>query len=252
MKYSNEMLKLTCNFEFEYSDDLKTAMMNNWLCNLSRQPGCWFPMDLLQEKNIKQLKKMSQRQNATFGGEFFQEIIVLNIRAFLQSMKSMTRIVHLTDRGESHIHTKKEATQRELMWHMEQHQVHKFCAGRTQGHVAQDDFAMGYRRMADSSQIADFINQTLCDAGAIHVEALDSAEQEHFDNSDTPVTPQMVIGGMLVLADEIPNDPPIDCPTTGSIFNNVLVGTEDEGNDSDNFDNMKTDESDDEDNFHNE
>ena len=56
-KYSNEMLKLTCNFEFEYSEELQTAILNNWLCNLSGQTGCWFPMDLLQEKNIKQLKK---------------------------------------------------------------------------------------------------------------------------------------------------------------------------------------------------
>jgi hypothetical protein len=157
-KYSNELLELTCSFEFEYSDELKTAVMNNWLCNLSGQPGCWFPMDLLQEKNVKQLKKMSQWRNTSSGGNFFQEIVALNIRAFLQSMKVMRRVVQLTDHGESHVRTKKEATQKELMWHMDQHGLHKFRAGRTQGHVTQDDLGIGYHCMADTSRIADFID----------------------------------------------------------------------------------------------
>ena len=88
-KYSNELLEPTCNFEFEYSPELQTAVLNNWLCNLLGHDGCWFPMDLLQEKNIKQLKKMSQRQDATFGSDFFQEIIAVNIQAFLESKKTM-------------------------------------------------------------------------------------------------------------------------------------------------------------------
>src|SRR5882724_6138933 len=84
-KYSNELLELTCNFEFEYTPALQELVKNNWLCNLSGIEGCWFGLDLLQEKNIKRLKKMAQRRDADFGGSFFQEIVALNVRAFIQA-----------------------------------------------------------------------------------------------------------------------------------------------------------------------
>ncbi|KIP02292.1 hypothetical protein PHLGIDRAFT_79355, partial [Phlebiopsis gigantea 11061_1 CR5-6] len=48
-KYTNELLELACNFEFEYSASLKEGILNNWLCNLTGNEGCWFPMDLMQE-----------------------------------------------------------------------------------------------------------------------------------------------------------------------------------------------------------
>ncbi|GBE80138.1 hypothetical protein SCP_0213410 [Sparassis crispa] len=101
-KYANELLEFTCQFEFEYSEELKTAIKNNWLCNLSGIEGCWFPMDLLQEKNIKQLKKMSQRKDNPFGGEFFKNIVAMNIRAFLQAIVSMRDTVRLLRKGSSH------------------------------------------------------------------------------------------------------------------------------------------------------
>ena len=201
-KYSNELLELTCNFEFEYSAELQTAVLNNWLCNLSGHPGCWFPMDLLQEKNIKQLKKMSQRRDVTFGGDFFQEIIALNIRAFLQSTKSTRRSVQLADRGESHVHTDKEAAQNELLRHMAQSNLHKFCPGRMQGHIAKDDLAMGYRRLADTSKIADFIERTLRDAGAIHADVLEEESEVNVENHTMPILPNMTLDGRLVVGDE--------------------------------------------------
>ena len=40
-------------------------------------------MDLMQEHNIKQLKKLSERQDATFSGEFFQEVVAMNIHTLL-------------------------------------------------------------------------------------------------------------------------------------------------------------------------
>jgi hypothetical protein len=80
---------VACNFEYEFSEQLQEAIKNNWLCNLLGMAGCWFPMDLLQEKHIKQLKKMSQRSDASFGGTFFRDLISYNIRAFLNAIKSM-------------------------------------------------------------------------------------------------------------------------------------------------------------------
>ncbi|KAI0681879.1 hypothetical protein BC835DRAFT_1248953, partial [Cytidiella melzeri] len=55
-KYTNELLELACNFEYKYSDELKQAVLNDWLCNLTGHKGRWFPMDLMMEHNINLLK----------------------------------------------------------------------------------------------------------------------------------------------------------------------------------------------------
>ncbi|KAJ6559001.1 hypothetical protein B0H10DRAFT_1651020, partial [Mycena sp. CBHHK59/15] len=48
-KYGNELLELACNFLYEISEDLITAVLNNYLVNPSGRSGHWFELDLLQE-----------------------------------------------------------------------------------------------------------------------------------------------------------------------------------------------------------
>ncbi|KAI0054820.1 hypothetical protein BV25DRAFT_1816482 [Artomyces pyxidatus] len=178
-KYANEMLELTCNFEFEYSKDLQNVIKDNWLVNLTGIDGCWFPMDLLQEKNIKQLKKMSTRRDAEFGGEFFQKVIAVNIRAFLEAITSMKTAVGLGAKGGSHRRKAKEASARELTRHIEEQGLHEFRTGRTGGHIAQDDFAVGYDRLLTSKKLQDFVDRTVRDAGAIHADEDEDDDKQH-------------------------------------------------------------------------
>ena len=201
-KYSNELLKLTCNFEFEYSPELQEAVKNNWLCNLTGIEGCWFLMDLLQEKNIKQLKKMVQRRDATFGGNFFQTIVALNIQAFLQVISSMRTMARLGDKGGTHRRQKKQAAMRELWRHMEEHGLHRFRAGHNQGHSTQDDFEAGYDRFDTTPRITDFISRTLRNAGAIHDSGDDITHTMPMDVQDDGPIPNVVVDGTLVISDE--------------------------------------------------
>jgi hypothetical protein len=67
----NELLELACNFEYEYSEELQELIHNNWVVNLTGVKGFWFLMDLMKEHNIKQLKKLAERHDATFSGELF-------------------------------------------------------------------------------------------------------------------------------------------------------------------------------------
>lgn len=198
-KYSNELLELTCNFEFEYTPALQELVKNNWLCNLSGIEGCWFGLDLLQEKNIKRLKKMAQRRDADFGGDFFQEIVALNVRAFIQATESMNAAVRLTKKGGAHQRTKKAAAMKELTTEMQDQQLHRFRQGRTLGHKAADDFEKGYLLL--TKKIPEFISRTLKDAGAIHAD--DDIDSDTPDESNDVPMPNMMVRGFLVAADEI-------------------------------------------------
>jgi len=205
-KYSNELLELTCNFEYEYSSKLQELVKNNWLCNLSDIDGCWFGLDLLQEKNIKQWKKMAQCRDADFGGPFFQQIVALNIQAFLQTTSSMRSAVKLAKTRASHRRTGKPAALNELMWNMEQQQLHCFRKGQSRGSAASDDFEAGYLALADGKKIKEFITRTLRDAGAIHGDGEDASDDSSDDDTEDAPMPNMTIGGRLVASNEIDSD----------------------------------------------
>jgi hypothetical protein len=93
---------LACNFESEYSQELQELILNNWLVNLSGIESCWFLMDLMEEHNIKQLKKLAEHRDATFSGEFFQDVIAMNIRALLKANESIQEAVRLGHQGGLH------------------------------------------------------------------------------------------------------------------------------------------------------
>ncbi|KAI0038909.1 hypothetical protein FA95DRAFT_1550988 [Auriscalpium vulgare] len=212
-KYANELLELACNFEFEYSLALQLAIMNNWLCNLSGLEGCWFPMDLLQEKNIKQLKKMSTRRDASFGGAFFQDVVSLNIRAFLGAIRSVRTSFKLGAKGGSHQRKKKEAAEKELARSIVEHGLLTFRAGRTTGHVARDDFMSGHKNLSNNNEkkLKDFVQRTIRDAGALHesgeVSDDDTADEASAGTSAAAAAelpmPAVIVDGTLVSAEEL-------------------------------------------------
>ena len=142
-KYTNELLELACNFEYEFSDELQRAILNNWLCNLTGQQGRWFPMDLMMEHNINLLKRMSGQRDTPFAAAFFKEVISLNIRYFLEIKESLRAAVGIGQKGGSHARKKKEIAMKHLKRTMRERELHRFRAGRTYGFSAQDDFTEG-------------------------------------------------------------------------------------------------------------
>lgn len=160
-------------------------------------------MDLMQEKNIKQLKKMSQKRNAMFGGGFFKQIVAVNIREFIEAIGRTNAFVGLAKRGSSHKRTEKPAVARQFARTLDERHIHKFCSGRETQRLASDDFDAGQRRLENTSRIKDFIERTILDAGAIHTPE-DEVPQAHDINlNPAPVElPNMLVDGELVVVDE--------------------------------------------------
>ncbi|KAJ7081406.1 hypothetical protein B0H15DRAFT_803715 [Mycena belliarum] len=193
-KYSNELLELACNFQYEYSSDLQKAVLNNWLCRFNAR-SCWFPMDLLQEKNIRLLKKMSERKDASFGASFYQDIVSYNIRAFTKATETMKAAVGIGRTGGKHKRAKKAAAMKELATAISERQLHRFRAGRDFGYNASDDFETGYIKLS-SGKVKNFIKRTIADAGNLHgdQDGIDEEEQSH--PARLPF-PNVVIDGIL-------------------------------------------------------
>ena len=158
-KYTNELLEVACNFEYEYSEHLRNGTMKNWLCNLTRRDGCWFPMDLMQEHGIRQLKAMTPKaQDDPFGNDHFKNIVSWNIGNFVDVKASMRTNVGLGQKSGAHRRKKQTLALKRLRERMSESQLHKFVRGRLQEHQAENNFANGYHTFANTPRISDFIS----------------------------------------------------------------------------------------------
>ncbi|KAJ6478102.1 hypothetical protein C8R47DRAFT_1051332 [Mycena vitilis] len=193
-KYANELLEIACNFEYEYSPELQDLTLDNWLCKLVKDGGLFFPMDQMQEHNIKLLKKASERRDTSFGDSFYQDIISYNIRAFSKASEVMKSAVGIGKTGAKHRRKKKEAAMKELARALHERQLHKFRAGRDFGHRANDDFEAGYVKL-EGGQVKKIIKRTIADAGNIHADD-DGAEESQRPVDALPL-PNVVIDGLL-------------------------------------------------------
>ncbi len=180
-------------------------------------------MDLMMEHNINLLKRMSGQRNAPFSAKFFQEVISLNIRYFLEIKESMRSTVGIGHQGGKHAKGKKGVAMKHLNQTMREHQLHRFRENRTYGFIAQDDFAEGYERFDSTSRIADFVKRTMYDTGNLHgvrEDEYDEAQGEHSqvvssspndidsqlesDSSSAPPLPPIWLNGELII--ETPDD----------------------------------------------
>lgn len=85
---------------------------------------------------------------------------------------------------------------------MAEKELHKFCAGRTYGYIANNDFSEGYSMFETGNKIKTFITRTLGDAGAIHSEDRTAAgDGDPVVHADAPPMPGVIVDGQLVNED---------------------------------------------------
>jgi hypothetical protein len=182
-KYANELLELTPNFDFEFPEELMNAIKNNWLVNLTGYSSGWFPGDLMQEHNIRLLKKMAQRRDAEFRGHFFSEVISRNIRAFINLKRFLPESVGLKKMSEMHGTARTKTIARVLENAHKSHSPHIFRAGRSFGFKARDDFSRGFQLLREG-KLDVFVKRTTQDPLAVQGDSdtdcgeLDLTEEE--------------------------------------------------------------------------
>ncbi|KAG8723858.1 hypothetical protein FRC09_001437 [Ceratobasidium sp. 395] len=202
-KYATELLELACGFLYEFPPELQNALKNNWLCNLSGLPGCWFAMDLMQEHNIRELKTKSQRRDEDFDGSFFQDVVSRNVRWFGRIRSVVNEAVHLQDRSNAHGSAKRQGTAAQLRSVLERERIHCFKPGRTFGWVAKDNLMDGYELLP--SKLTRFLRQSLDPSLPLDEDAAPNEPQPLTDAPSDDVEelpmPSMVIAGRFVAGD---------------------------------------------------
>ncbi|KAF8146062.1 hypothetical protein K438DRAFT_1991146 [Mycena galopus ATCC 62051] len=154
--YTGILLYLYCLFKFEATEDLKKAIWNNWVVNLTGEPRKNVPDDQLQEWHNKFHEDMVPRHGGSFDDPFFRETISPNVNFFQRLKEKMEKAFGLKAHCKSHTSAGITSEIRALTAMYKRESVHLFCAGRTQDHEAKDLIDDGYITL-EKTKLADLL-----------------------------------------------------------------------------------------------
>ncbi|KDQ08758.1 hypothetical protein BOTBODRAFT_77208, partial [Botryobasidium botryosum FD-172 SS1] len=147
-KYASYLLEVFCNFEYEFPEPLKRAILLNWLVNLSGEDGHFIEADLMQEHFNFWLEELAQHKGHEFDEAYYREVIAPAVHHFLRLKEEREASVGLTRRTKSHGAPSLTNEYKRLLQIYKERNLHRFCAGREMGHVAKDNFAEGFKKLS--------------------------------------------------------------------------------------------------------
>jgi hypothetical protein len=157
--YTTYLLETYCNLVFEFPEDMRQALLENWLVNLKGLPGHFLEMDLMQEHCNFWLEHMAQHKGKEFDDAFYRDVVSANVLWFLRVKDEMEDAVSLQRRSKKHTEVKLQNELRATMDLLRKNKVNKRVPGRTWGHQAEDDFSKGLAALK-SGKLDEFIART--------------------------------------------------------------------------------------------
>ncbi|KAF6742326.1 hypothetical protein DFP72DRAFT_830671 [Ephemerocybe angulata] len=197
--YGNELLEQACNFLYEFSDDLKTAIFNNYLVNPSGIPGHWFELDLLQEHFNYWLKRLFNSKSHDFDSRHLSEAVGLNIRGFSLLRDRFPSIFGFRRNKGKHTDPEKIFDINTLGAHYRKEGVLVFKKDRSQPYKAIDEFGQGMNILA-GGKLKAFLLRTMNDGPVMETDH-EEDEAEILDASQLPVNPVVSLGVAMEASD---------------------------------------------------
>ncbi|KAK6966697.1 hypothetical protein R3P38DRAFT_3466289, partial [Favolaschia claudopus] len=186
--YGNELLELACNFLYEFSDDLKLAVWNNYLANPSGLLGHWLELDLLQEHFNFWIKRLFNSKSHDFDGRHLSEAVGLNIAGISKLRETFPGLFGLKRNGQRHTNTSTIHDINKLGGHFRNNHILEYEAGRDQPYVVKNEFGLGHAKLMEG-QLTIFLNRT-AGGGSIHgsEDEIPSQPSLEIESLATPVT----------------------------------------------------------------
>ncbi|KAJ7155664.1 hypothetical protein C8R46DRAFT_910243 [Mycena filopes] len=154
--YMGYMLDLYALLHFECSDDLRDALLNNYLFNLEGKAGEFVEGDLIQEWFNRWLEDIAGRRGGEFDENFYRRTVAPNVFRFLKMIKGIESAFQLKRRGKAHTSPHLRDETKILLKLYKDEELHSFRSGRSLGHAAINRFDRGYQRL-DESKMDEFL-----------------------------------------------------------------------------------------------
>lgn len=154
------LLEMYSFLHYEAKPDLANAILNNWLVNLTGQPGHWIERDLMQEHHNKYTEEMVGKHGGDFDDPLHRDIISPNVDFFNHFKVYLEEDFQLKRRGKSHTSPHLRAEYKSLLNMYKEEDVRKFSSGRSLGHAAVSLFNKGYTRLNGGGRMQEFLRKS--------------------------------------------------------------------------------------------
>ncbi|THU78559.1 hypothetical protein K435DRAFT_588157, partial [Dendrothele bispora CBS 962.96] len=142
--YRDLLLQMYCLFRYQSSTDLRDAIWNNWLVNVTGELGKWIADDLLQEHYNRWLEDLLQKSNGNFDNAFLRSVLSPNVEFFLRLKEEFESALGLHIRSKSHTSPHLRAEYQQLLTMYREEKLHVFRKGRSMGHAATNLINKGF------------------------------------------------------------------------------------------------------------
>lgn len=150
---------MACNFLYEFPEDLRNAILNNYLANPSGLPGHWVELDLIQEHYNFWIKRLFNSKSHTFDSQHLAEHVGLNIGGFSALRERFPILFGFKRNGGRHTNPKSNGDINRLGFHYRLEHIMSFKPNRRQPYVVGDEFNEGIHKLT-GGQLAKFIART--------------------------------------------------------------------------------------------
>lgn len=204
-KYASYTLEMLCSLELESSEQLKDAIMLNWLVNVQGGPGNFIEGDIAQEHLNNELDESRDHADAEWDGNLMRNIISRNVGHFLRLKKEWRAGLGLMGKSGKHTEPHNKPEIKRLLEHYKDVELHLFRSGRQYDTKDVDDYSRGYNKLAGGS-LQKWINDTTRARGLMT--ELEETEDHQVNEEDdeleedvmehTPGVSYMVDGELVV------------------------------------------------------
>ncbi|KAH9924136.1 hypothetical protein B0H21DRAFT_826787 [Amylocystis lapponica] len=150
-KYTAYLLETICNLELESSPELRNAILDSLLVNLSGKPGHFAAGDLIQEYFNHLLQAIVERKGTEYSTHFVRDVVSRNLHHMARLQDDLKEGVGLTARSGRHHDPHQRSELRKLTDKYKTNEVHLRRPGRQVGADARDvdDYRRGFKSLSE-------------------------------------------------------------------------------------------------------
>lgn len=180
--YTKYLLEMITNLELECTPELRRALLQISLVNLTGRDGHWSAGDFIQEYFNRLLEAIVHQKGVEYGDKFIRQVWSRNIHHVARLKISWFDGVGLERRSARHKGAGDQAEMRILLKAYQETELHSFRGGRSlTSEVFVDQFQKGVRNLEDG-KLQKWITKTTQSRGLQHTRAPDDNIDDGHDH----------------------------------------------------------------------